>query len=478
MMRRPLALLLSLALAFPAPAATLPDLGDVGASDLSPAAERRIGEEIIAQIRWRDAAYLDDPEVEEYVNRLGRKLAAVSNNPGQAFDFFVVKDTTLNAFALPGGYIGVHTGLILAAESESELASVLGHEIAHVTQRHIAQMVGHQSQAGMVMLASLLVAVLAARSNSQVSEAALAAGQAGALQSQLGYSRDFEREADRVGLQTLDAAGFDVRGMPGFFERLQRASRLYENNAPAYLRTHPLTSERISDMENRAGSLRYRQVPDSDDFRLVRAKLRAQAGSPTDAIRDMESGVAQTPSDFTVRYGLARAQLRANQLDAAEATLAQVRKEGTPSPFIETLAAELKMARKDAAGAVTLLTAARKSFPASTSLRYALVDAQIQAHRPAEAAAGAREGIQARGDDVRLWQLLSRANSELGKRTGQHRAQAEVYVLQGALPAAIEQLELARKAGDGDFYELSAVDARLRDLKTRLTEERRDRDQR
>ncbi|NMG66273.1 M48 family metalloprotease [Azoarcus indigens] len=478
MMRRPLALLLSLALAFPAPAATLPDLGDVGASDLSPAAERRIGEEIIAQIRWRDAAYLDDPEVEEYVNRLGRKLAAVSNNPGQAFDFFVVKDSTLNAFALPGGYIGVHTGLILAAESESELASVLGHEIAHVTQRHIAQMVGHQSQAGMVMLASLLVAVLAARSNSQVSEAALAAGQAGALQSQLGYSRDFEREADRVGLQTLDAAGFDVRGMPGFFERLQRASRLYENNAPAYLRTHPLTSERISDMENRASALRYRQVPDSDDFRFVRAKLRAQAGSPTDALRDMESRVAQTPSDFTVRYGLARAQLRANRLDDAEATLAQARKEAPPSPFIETLAAELRTARKDPAGAVTLLSAARKSFPASTSLRYALIDAQIQAHRPADAAAGAREGIQARGDDVRLWQLLSRANSELGKRTAQHRAQAEVYVLQGTLPAAIEQLELARKAGDGDFYELSAVDARLRDLKIRLTEERRDRDQR
>ncbi|NMG33619.1 M48 family metalloprotease [Azoarcus sp. TTM-91] len=478
MMRKPLALLLSLALAFPAPAATLPDLGDVGASDLSPAAERRIGEEIIAQIRWRDAAYLDDPEVEEYVNRLGRKLAAVSNNPGQAFDFFVVKDTTLNAFALPGGYIGVHTGLILAAESESELASVLGHEIAHVTQRHIAQMVGHQSQAGMVMLASLLVAVLAARSNSQVSEAALAAGQAGALQSQLGYSRDFEREADRVGLQTLDAAGFDVRGMPGFFERLQRASRLYENNAPAYLRTHPLTSERISDMENRASALRYRQVPDSDDFRFVRAKLRAQAGSPTDALRDMESRVAQTPSDFTVRYGLARAQLRANRLDDAEATLAQARKEAPPSPFIETLAAELRTARKDPAGAVTLLSAARKSFPASTSLRYALIDAQIQAHRPADAAAGAREGIQVRGDDVRLWQLLSRANSELGKRTAQHRAQAEVYVLQGTLPAAIEQLELARKAGDGDFYELSAVDARLRDLKIRLTEERRDRDQR
>ena len=267
MMRRPLALLLSLALALPAPApvlaADLPDLGDVAASELSPAAERKIGEQIIREIRWRDAAYLDDAEVEEYVNRLGQRLAAVSNNPGLDFDFFVVRDATLNAFALPGGFIGVHTGLILAAEGESEFASVLGHEIAHVTQRHIAQIVGKQSQSAMLMIASMLVAVLAARSNSDVSTAAIAAGQAGAIQSQLGYTRAFEREADRAGLETLDKAGLDVRGMPGFFERLQRNTRVYENNAPAYLRTHPLTTERIADMENRVAAMRYRQVPDS-----------------------------------------------------------------------------------------------------------------------------------------------------------------------------------------------------------------------
>src|SRR5512145_2903408 len=123
MMRRPFALLLSLALAFPAHAVDLPDLGDVATSELSPAAERRIGDKIIQQIRWRDAAYLDDPEIEDYVNRLGRRLVAASDDPTRAFDFFVVRDSTLNAFALPGGYIGVHSGLILAAESESELAS-------------------------------------------------------------------------------------------------------------------------------------------------------------------------------------------------------------------------------------------------------------------------------------------------------------------------------------------------------------------
>ncbi|MFV8823845.1 M48 family metalloprotease [Thauera sp. WH-2] len=477
MMRRPFALLLSCALALPAPLSAqsydLPDLGDVAATELSPAAERRIGEEIIAQIRWRDAAYLDDPEIEEYVNRLGHRLAGVSNNPTQDFDFFVVRDPTLNAFALPGGYIGVHTGLLLAAQTESEFASVLGHEIAHVTQRHIAQIVGKQSQSAMLMMASLLVAVLAARSNSDVSQAAIAAGQAGAIQSQLGYTRAFEREADRVGLETLDKAGMDVRGMPSFFERLQRNTRVYENNAPAYLRTHPLTTERIADMENRVTRMPYRQVLDSVDFRYARAKLRADAGQPADAVRDLESEVARAPQAEEMAYGLARALLRAGRADDALVRLDVVRKRAPASPWLETLAAEIHIARRDGAEAVRILDAARRQFPASRSVAYALADARIQAGQAGEAAKAVRRLLDDRSGDPRLWQLLSRAHAALGERSAQHRAQAEVYVLRGSLPAAIEQLEIARKAGDGDFYLLSAVDARLRELQRSLQEARR-----
>jgi predicted Zn-dependent protease len=479
MMRRPLALLLSLALAIPAPLTAqsydLPDLGDVAASELSPAAERRIGEQIISQIRWRDAAYLDDPEVEEYVNRLGQRLAAASNNPTQDFDFFVVRDATLNAFALPGGYIGVHTGLLLAAQTESEFASVLGHEIAHVTQRHIAQIVGKQSQSAMLMMASLLVAVLAARSNSDVSQAAIAAGQAGAIQSQLGYTRIFEREADRVGLETLENAGMDVRGMPSFFERLQRNTRVYENNAPAYLRTHPLTTERIADMENRVTRMPYRQVLDSADFRYAQAKLRANAGQPADAVKELEAARAKAPQDEAIAYGLARAQLRAGRLDEAARGLDAVRKTATRSPWLETLAAEIGLARKDAAAAVRTLEAAARQFPASRSLAYALADARIHAGQADVTARTVRRQLDDRSADPRLWQLLSRAHAALGERTAQHRAQAEVYVLRGSLPAAIEQLEIARKAGDGDFYLLSAVDARLRELQTRMLEDKKSR---
>lgn len=479
MMRRPLALLLSLALALPAPAPVLavdlPDLGDVAASELSPAAERKIGEQIIREIRWRDAAYLDDAEVEEYVNRLGQRLAAVSNNPGLDFDFFVVRDATLNAFALPGGFIGVHTGLILAAESESEFASVLGHEIAHVTQRHIAQIVGKQSQSAMLMIASMLVAVLAARSSSDVSTAAIAAGQAGAIQSQLGYTRAFEREADRAGLETLDKAGLDVRGMPGFFERLQRTTRVYENNAPAYLRTHPLTTERIADMENRVGAMRYRQVPDSADFRFARAKLRANAGQPAEAVQELQDRLAREPKDEALAYGLARALMRAGRLDEAEARLQPLRAKAAGMAWVEGLAAEIRLARNDAAGAVRILEGAQKQFPSSRSVSYALADARILGGRADAAAIELRRRIDNRNGDPRLWQLLSRAYAALGQRTEQHRTQAEVYYLRGSLPAAIEQLEIARRANDGDFYTLSAVDARLRELKQRLLEEKRER---
>lgn len=476
MMRRPLALLLSLTLAFPVNAYDLPDLGDVAASELSPATERRIGEQIISQIRWRDAAYLDDPEIEDYINRIGHKLAAVSSNPGLDFDFFVVNDPTLNAFALPGGFIGVHTGLLLAAQTESEFASVLGHEIAHVTQRHIAQIVGKQSQSAMLMLASLLVAVLAARSNSDVSQAAIAAGQAGAIQSQLGYTRAFEREADRAGLETLENAGFDVRGMPGFFERLQRATRMYENSAPAYLRTHPLTTERIADMENRAASMRYRQVVDSPDFGYARAKLRANAGQPADAVKDMENQIAQAPGDAAAGYGLARALFRAGRLDEAAKRLDAVRAKTPPSPWLVTLEAEIRLARKDGAGAIRTLEGAVRDFPSNRSLVYSLADARILGGQPGAAVEGVRRTLDNRQGDSRLWALLSRGYAALGKRTAQHRAQAEVYLLRGSLPAAIEQLEIARKAGDGDFYELSAVDARLRELKQRLLDERKDRE--
>jgi predicted Zn-dependent protease len=235
---------------------------------------------------------------------------------GSNFEFFALRDATLNAFALPGGYIGVHSGLILAAQSESELAGVLSHEIAHVTQKHLARLMGKQNQAQMTQWLAMAVAILAARSNPDVSQAAMATGAAAGVQTMLNYSRDFEREADRIGIQTLERAGFDVRGMASFFERMQKFGRLYENNAPGYLRTHPLTVERISDMENR---ILQAQLPPGGGLDRLPAGARQAArrpGRPARCRHRLRSQLRERKylSEAAARYGLAVAQMRARRI--------------------------------------------------------------------------------------------------------------------------------------------------------------------
>ncbi|HWI13977.1 MAG TPA: M48 family metalloprotease, partial [Burkholderiales bacterium] len=293
MILRPLVAILLLT-ASAALAEGLPDLGDVSQATFTPMLERRLGDRIMREIRI-DPQYYEDVEATDYINALGDRLVARGTDTRQKFDFFLIRDNQINAFALPGGYIGVNTGLLLAAQSESEVAGVLSHEIAHVTQRHIARMIAEQDKSQIVSIAALAVAILAARTSPDAASAAAAFGTAGAIQSQLNFTRDNEREADRVGLTVLEAAGFDPRAMPTFFERLQRATRIYEGkgSAPSYLRTHPLTYERIADVQNRVESLPYRQVPDGLDFQLVRAKLRATLDAPRDAREFFEDSLSE-----------------------------------------------------------------------------------------------------------------------------------------------------------------------------------------
>lgn len=451
----------------------LPDLGEAAQAEFSPAMERRIGESVMLDIR-RDPAWLDDPEVNSYLNRLGNRLAAQSAEARQEFEFFALRDTTLNAFAMPGGFIGVHTGLILAAASESELASVLAHEISHVTQRHLARLVNKSGQGQVTSLLALAVAILAARSSPDLAMGAAMAGQGAAIQNQLNYSRDFEREADRFGLGVLERSGFDIRGMSSFFERLQKFGRLYENNAPGYLRTHPLTTERLADMGNRIQSRPYRQVADSLEFQLVRAKLRAQDGTPRDAVTEFETRLKDRSfagSEAAVRYGLAQAQLRERNLAAAEKQMGELRRLKAVSPMIETLAAQLRLKQGDAAGAVKILRDAQPRFPQERAIAYGLVESLLEARQPQQAIKVTEDELLNYPSDAKMHALQAQTWSLLGKRLQQHRAQAESYVLLGQLPQAVEQLELAQKAGDGNFYEQSQVDSRLRELKKRLADE-------
>ncbi len=464
--------LLSLPL-LPATAQNLPELGDATAAVLSPQMERRIGEAAIQDIRLHDPSFLPDPEVTTYLNTLGSRLASASPDARQDFEFFLVRDNTINAFAMPGGFVGVNTGLIVAAQNESELASVLAHEIAHVTQRHLARMLGKQDQLAIPSIAAVVVAVLAGRSNPNVAGAAMTAATAGGIQAQLNYTRDFEREADRVGFQILQRAGFDVQAMVSFFERLQKAGRLYENNAPAYLRTHPLTSERIADMQNRAEGAGYKQLPDSMEFQLVRAKLKSDIGTPREALAQSEEQMdtGRFANEAAARYGLVAALARTKDYARAEKELVGLRKMTASHPMVELLAARIKAAEGDLKGARDIVSAALQQHSGYRPLSYAYLEYLQALGEHQRALAALTELGELYPHDAQLWSLKAKSYAALGKRLLQHQALAEVYFLQGTLPAAVEQLQLAQRSGDGDFYQLSSVDARLRELRMLMAEQ-------
>ena len=462
-------LLLACLLAMPPGLASdLPDLGESSRQYLSDKQEQDIARSIMRDI-YASPAYLADPEIETYLNELGRRLAAESTASNRRLSFFVIQETSINAFALPGGFIGVHTGLIQSAESESELAGVLAHEIAHVSQEHLSRMIAQQGQNYLPTLAALAVAVLAARSNANVGSAALATSQALSLQSQLNFTRENEREADRVGLDILTGANFDPRGMSSFFNRLQRANRLYDTNAPDYLRTHPLNSQRIADIDGRVESLPYKQIRDSNEFHFVRARLAALDGTADEAEKRLRDQVQnkKSPLEAASRYGLALALARQARYAEADKELALAIK-AADSPMLLNLRAELKARQGDHRQSLALYQSAIARYPQHLPLVYGYGSALLQAGQAQKAVDFATAQSNRRPDDARLWRLLAQAQAALGHRLASHRAEAEAFAVQGNLVAALEQIEIGLKAGDGNFYELSAAEARRREWKEAL----------
>ena len=423
--------------------------------------------------------YLDDPEITDYVNTLGYRLVANAPNVEQQFEFFVVDDKSVNAFALPGGFIGVHTGLITTAQSESELAAVLAHEIGHVSQRHIARFFTQQKQAGMASLAALAVAILAARSSPDLASAAIAGTQYLSYQTAINFTRDNEREADRVGLQILDKSGYDPRAMPGFLERLQRSYRLYETNAPSYARTHPLTFERIADVEGRVQSIPYRQVPDSLEFLLVRARLQARDMSPRDGVAHFDDilvekkAVNEAPS----RYGLVMELLRLKDYARATKEVNVLLQQAPDASMVVSLAGRVKTAAGDLRGAQDFYATAVKRFPRNRAITYDYARLLLDNKRPKEALQLISNTLDIARTDSRLYELQAESFAALGQKLQQHRSLAEAYSLRGSLPAAIDQLQIGLKAGDGDFYQLSSAEARLKELRALDAERRKEQKQ-
>lgn len=456
---------MALLLASPVVADGLPDLGEASNSAMTLVQERRIGDAIMRDIR-ASRSYLDDMEVADYLNQLGGRLVESSPEPSRPFEFFVISDATLNAFALPGGYIGVHTGLLQAAQSESELASVLAHEISHVTQRHLARMVAGTQGSTIASIAALAVAILAARSNPQVASAAIATAQATSIQTQLDFTREHEREADRIGLQILEQSRFDPQAMVSFFDRMHKFGRMYENNAPVYLRTHPLTTERIADVQNRVETLPYRQVLDSFGFQLARARVDALEREPRQAIKYFQLTLTdgKYSNAAALHYGMAVAYFRTKELALAEKALLQAEKKGFEHTMLDTIGVQIQLAKKRPLVALERCRSALKRFPSQRALILVCGEAMLDNKLPDEALALVSDVLAQTGSDARLYQLQAKAYAAKGQALQQHRALAEAFMAKGNLHEAIEQLQLAQRTKGGDFYQFSMVEARLREL--------------
>lgn len=472
-----------------AAAQSLPSLGQSSAADLSPAMERKLGERVMREIR-ADPDYLSDLLLSDYVNALGGKLVAAAHKVGldasQSFEFFVVRDSDINAFSLPGGFIGVNTGLIVATRTESELASVIGHETGHVLQHHIARMLGQQSQNSWIALGGMLLGLLAgigARSPDLGMGIAMG-GQGLAVDRQLRFSRDAEREADRVGFQLLQAAGFDTYAMPTFFERLQRADSINEAGVPEYVRTHPLTTDRIADMLNRSRTAAYRQPVQSPEYAFVRARslvLQQKSASDYAAVADAQRTAirSQTTSNVAAAwYAVALAEFKqrrwAPAREALEKSRAAFGGTGPGTPSLAVLASDIARLSGQPDEALRVAAQARAVFPLSQAADMAYADALVASQRIPDATKFLQAQVERYRSEPIWWRALAGAWAAAGKRARQHEALAEQYALQGQWMAAVSQLKLAREAGDADFYEMSTIDARLHEFQRRYKDDKED----
>lgn len=473
----------------------LPTIGDVVAEDLPVGVERRYGDEIMREI-WRDPAYLDDPVLNDYLQDLWQPLLAAAHKRGDveedlwsqfAWKTFLVQDRSVNAFALPGGYVGVHLGLIAMTASRDELASVLAHEMSHVSQRHIARSLASANRQSTASLAAMLLGILvAARSGSaDVAQAAIAGSQAAAIQGQLNFSRDMEREADRIGFGIFSEAGFGPAGMAAMFEKLDQAGRLNDSGAFPYLRTHPLTVERVSEARARLGPVDPGARQPDLWHGLMQARARVLMDPGEVALRrHLEAADAMTTTEGLpgALYAATLAALRLRDLVAVDRYLARLQAlvadrgsdSGQVDLAVRLLRAEASIARGRPSAAVDILptsvapvSRAVLIYRATATLQASPVGTDTLRRLDEEL----RAWLAVHRDDATAWSLQGQAADAMGRRLQAMRAQAEARAAQGDIAAAIDRLRAAQRASRGatgaDLVDASIIDARLRDLEER-----------
>ena len=496
-----LAAALSATLAAVAPATraqgALPDMGSSAAELLTPQQENDYGAYTFYQLRRYDML-LEDPLVEDWLAGMGQRLAAASEKPGQDYTFFVLRDRQINAFATLGGYIGTNAGLVLTAESEDEVAGVLAHEISHVTQRHVLRAVERAKKDQLPILLAMVGAIIAAQGSSsaaQASQAAIASGYALAAQRQIDYTRANESEADRIGIQTLARAGYDPVAMGDFFGRMERIGRGNSGgyNTPDYLRSHPVTTTRISEARDRAERLRDESVPAPARstvaesplllppylstgngnaapvrmFAWARERLRVlSAPSAAEAVREYDilakaAGGKLSPAQ---RYGHALAQIRHGHPAAAETTLQSLGKEAPDNLWIDLALAEAAHAARKEALARERFDALLRSHPQNhaVSLSYAIVLNEVGS---ADAGRRAQEVLRPflvnYGGDALLQKSFARASELAGDEARAGEAFAESAWLNGRAEDALAQFTELLKRDDLDYVQRARIEARI-----------------
>jgi beta-barrel assembly-enhancing protease len=482
----------------PSPSVRLPALGESAAEDFSIGTERRLGDQIMAEVR-RDPEYLDDPLLLDYLQSVWAPLLAASRARGNigpdldaafAWETFLVRDRSVNAFALPGGFIGVHLGLIAMTGSTDELASVLAHEMSHVTQRHIARSIASSSRQSLVGMAAMVLGILAAgrAGNANATEAVLVGGQAVMAQGQLNFSRDMEREADRIGWGVHQQAGFAASGVVSMFERLDNAYRLSDNSSYPYLRSHPLTVDRIGEARARveavAGAPAAQRALLEHTLMQARARvLQEPTVVPLRRAQALETAPFGGVERIAALYASALASLELHEparaqaaLDAAQPLLRMADGEPRALRAFALAQAQTWQAGGQATRALAALDA-RSGDSASRPVLLARAQAALDASRAVGAtAAGVRSSTEAlqtwvaeHRADAPAWTLLGQCADLLGLKLRSLRAQAEAQAAIGDMGGAIERLRAAQRQARGtiggtDFIEASIIDSRLRDL--------------
>ncbi len=462
----------------------LPDIGSSAGTILSPDQERAIGESMLRQLRGYDAI-VGDPQIQEYIDRLGFRLVALSERPEQPFTFFVVRSPAINAFAAPGGYVGVYTGLIATAESESELAAVLAHETAHVTQKHLVRAFERIRNASLPIALAMIGALIAAQAagGGDAAQAAVVGGTALMQQQQINFTRDNEYEADRIGIHLLAESGFEPDAMAVFFGRMGRAMRVGSDDVPEFLRTLPVTTTRISEAKARADAMRPARARTSprptDDplaFLLFRERARVVGTpEPLQLVTYYRNSLDENDA-VHLRYGLGLALGRANRASEAVPVFEALARESPSNNTIALALAEAETLAGLRSRALARLGSVYRAHPDNRAVANAYSDALVQTGER-ESAIRASEILRplvARDPGNPTLQLaFARACELAGEEVRAGEAHAEVALLNGRFDDALGQLNALLRRDDVDYYQRARIEARIAEVTPYALEQRR-----